>query len=138
MIRYLLRFCNIAITSRSFWKVIVVFDWIIHRHFDIKIFCIIYFCVIYFRHAVGKWWSVFEFRLFIISICDLWCIIFSCVNNSYYAFNKYICITIITSTYLKHCLKLDLTIGVIRSTWDIILFSTFFRAKFRWLIWCFI
>ena len=94
---------------------------------------IIYLSAIYFTYAVGKWCIVFKYCFFIISIYHYCYCVYSLSYNCCSSFNKYVCITVITKTWLQHdSLKFNLTIGVICST-CIIIYILVFCSKFIWL-----
>ena len=52
-------------------------------------------CAIYVSYTLSKWYTIFQYCLFIISICVYWCRGCSCFSNSCGFFRKYMYITII-------------------------------------------
>ena len=67
---------------------------VIHWHYYIIIFSIIYLGIFYFAYAISKWSTNFKYYFF---ISIIWFGISTCsIINWYISFNKYICITVIT------------------------------------------
>ena len=75
----------------------------------LKILGIIYLYDIYFNCTVSIGCTVFKHYLLIISICRYCCC--TCYfSNNCYSFDKYVCMILITKTWLQHCsLKYNLT-----------------------------
>ena len=66
---YLAHVCSISISFQMFLNNYHLFYQIMHWHYNIKIFCIIYLCIVYFAYAVSKWCTVLKYYSFISFIC---------------------------------------------------------------------
>ena len=56
---------SITLPQRYFQTIIAIFNKIIHWHYNIDIFCIIYLSIIYLTYAVSEWGTVFKHCSFI-------------------------------------------------------------------------
>ena len=52
---------------------ITILYWIIHRHYCINLFSIVYICVVYFAYAISKWSTILEYCIFVSIIWDSYC-----------------------------------------------------------------
>ena len=51
--------------SRCFWIITTVLYYVVHWHYYINVFCIIYLFIIYFAHAIRKWSTILKYYFFI-------------------------------------------------------------------------
>ena len=52
---------------------ITILYWIIHRHYCINLFSIVYICVVYFAYAISKWSTILKYCIFVSIIWDSYC-----------------------------------------------------------------